>query len=757
MRLAVGILATLIVLAVVGLVALAIALPRIAESAETRARIEQASIDVLARPLSYDSLSVGILPPRIVLSSPHVPGGTPDAPPLFRAKRVDLQIALLPLLGLSVVIDSLVIEGLEIEVTRTDSGFDLPQAPGRVESVEATEPGQTPAESGTTLLDLGIRRLTVHDARLLVIDRTLSPAVTLGFHSLEFEARGESVDDPIRVEAHADLATGGRVVMSGTTTVAAVLDMRFELHDAKLADTGIYVGQGADVDATLSGTITLRGDVAAPSGLNVDVVLAARRIVLGTTTVEGPVAMKAELGGEWAALSGGFSIDATPVRIASSADFVKPAGTPASVKGRLEAPTSKPGPEGHSSTRVTLERLELASLLAHGHVDSGTTVRVALDADPFPIAGLLALSPDAADMSVTGELALDGFEARLEPLSLAGELRLEGLRFGLESGGAVALDGRMIGRGDQVDLADVVISTGGQRVLLSGRVRQLSGEMPFSMKLASDGVLRANSLMTGLDPSTANTVYGPLTLRGDLSGRASSAGGETAMLDSLVGDLELDMGRSVGDGSEGGRIVGFSLLGSVFAGLQEFGDATHLSGLLNGVGAPDITKFSNDAFDTVRVVFRVRDGQLETEQARLVYAHYGANLRGTIELVDLSLDMKGDVQLGSEVAAVLGARAKDGEIVVPIAHIGGTVDKPDVSVSKTAVVSLTSQIVKNNVAIKGVVGEAEKVVPGAGRILGDGFGAILGAGRGGGAAKQPDRSEPPAAGAASGSAEKGSQ
>ena len=77
-------------------------------------------------------------------------------------------------------------------------------------------------------------------------------------------------------------------------------------------------------------------------------------------------------------------------------------------------------------------------------------------------------------------------------------------------------------------------------------------------------------------------------------------------------------------------------------------------------------------------------------------------------------------------AAALGAHAKDGEMVVPVAHIRGTLDDPKVDVSESAVLSLTSQMVSNNVAIKTVLGGTDKVLPGAGTLLGSGLDALLG-------------------------------
>src|SRR5262245_39020674 len=88
----------LVALCVVALVALAVALPRIAGSAAVRARIETAARDALGRELSFERLEAGLFPPALRVVAVRVAGEKPKDPALLEAKEVSLRLALLPLL-----------------------------------------------------------------------------------------------------------------------------------------------------------------------------------------------------------------------------------------------------------------------------------------------------------------------------------------------------------------------------------------------------------------------------------------------------------------------------------------------------------------------------------------------------------------------------------------------------------------------------------------------------------------------------------
>ena len=79
----------------------------------------------------------------------------------------------------------------------------------------------------------------------------------------------------------------------------------------------------------------------------------------------------------------------------------------------------------------------------------------------------------------------------------------------------------------------------------------------------------------------------------------------------------------------------------------------------------------------------------------------------------------------SGVGLGVGALHVEGEARLPVAHIGGTLSAPQVDLSESAVLTLSRQLVSKNVAIKTVLDGTDKVLPGAGSLLGSGLDTLL--------------------------------
>ncbi len=709
----------LVAIVVLGLITLVVALPRLAATDQVRDAIEQASLGALGRPLQYGELSVGILPPRIELASPRIAGATATAKPLFAAERVDLRIALLPLLGLVVVVDSLEIDGVEIEVIRTADGFELPMPPP---APPPTGAGEAASDEGSGGVSMAIRSVRVTNGRVSIVDRSVTPSTTVALDSIEVSVRGVHPAEPIRFDGRAALTTGGEISFDGSATLEGVLDLVMRMQEIVIAPFGVYAGQDVSLDGTASGEIVVKGPSAAPESLTLALNVDLIRARSGDAVIEGPVIIGAELRGDPARPTGSFSIDATGARVTSSDSFDKPRGIAARGSGKFA--TGKA-----DALDVTLERVELASLLAHGRVGVGEKTVITLDADSFEFAELRKLLPFTEGTEMTGVASIHDWRVQVEPLSLAGELVVESARLKLTGGGIVDIKGRVVGKGSGLDFVDFDVSAGDQHIALSGKIRELGGRAPFSIKLDSAGVLQANPLLTGLDPSLANRIYGPMTLTGAVSGVMLPGTEERDILDLLDGQLQLDMGRTVGSKNEGGRIVGFSALGSVAVRLEQLGEMARITSIMLGGNPPELSAFTGEAFDSLEVRLRVHEGVLDTDHLRIVYANHSVDLRGSIALSTLALDMNGEVLLGSAVAAALGAKAKDGEIVVRLAHVGGTLDDPKVEVSKTAIASLTSLILTNNATVKSTLESAEQIAPGSGRLLEKALEGVMGAGK----------------------------
>ena len=126
MRIAIRLALVLGAVLLVALVALALALPRLVGTEAVRERIVRAGSEAAGAPIDFEELSVGLFPPRLVVTSPRLDGtGEPDAPSIS-ARSIDLEIALWPLLARTVVVESLTIDGARLRLVRTGEGLELP-------------------------------------------------------------------------------------------------------------------------------------------------------------------------------------------------------------------------------------------------------------------------------------------------------------------------------------------------------------------------------------------------------------------------------------------------------------------------------------------------------------------------------------------------------------------------------------------------------------------------------------------------------
>jgi hypothetical protein len=716
-------------------VVLAFQAPRLAGSEALRDTIARASTDMLGAPLRYEALRVGLLPPRLELRAPSLPAADPEAPPLLAADRVSLRIALWPLLAWTLLLDRVEIDGLEASLVRTRDGITWPEPPPDPATPEGAGDGESASDDGS--IRLAVSRIDLRNARIELIDRAVSPAVAWRLESVDLEARGGVIARRLEIRGTATSGDGGQLRLEGTSTLDGELDLRLHLDAVALASTAAYAGEGVTVGATVSGEVSVKGPAAAPERTAARLVLDARDLRIAAAAFAGRASVDASWPGDPTRTRGTFSVDATSMRMAFGTGLVKPAGTHSELRGRISID------EG-GEVDVVLDHVGLARMEAKGRVRIGESVSVSLDAPPFDPTGLQALLVAGAPADLSGRMSLRAAHATFEPLRISGEARLDGVRIGLPSGGAVEVSGSIVGRGRALELADMVLRIGGQPFGLAGRLDHLVGPRRFTVRLSSQGVVRSESVLSGVDPSLANTLSGPMILRGDLAGRLGDEEDATSILDSLTGSLSIDVGRNVGDGGEGGRVRGFSAFREVVRGLDQIGSLTRLDELVPGDGGSDLAAYTSDEFDELAVHFAVADGAMQTERVRIQYGGYALRLQGRILLGDRSLDMSGELELGEKVVAQLGGGAKSKGLTVPVAHVGGTLAEPDVTVSKAAVVSLTGQLLSLAPPVKLLTDQAEKAFPGAGRTIRRGIDELLGTGEDAGARRRGGSAGAPA-------------
>ena len=113
-------------------------------------------------------------------------------------------------------------------------------------------------------------------------------------------------------------------------------------------------------------------------------------------------------------------------------------------------------------------------------------------------------------------------------------------------------------------------------------------------------------------------------------------------------------------------------------------------------------------------------GRARTDDLRIVYPYYIADLRGSMGLVDGSLDLTGELTLLREAEAELKTR------VIPLARVTGTVDAPRIDLSPQAIASLAAR--EELQRHKGKLSERldEKLGEGSGEAITDVLDGILG-------------------------------
>jgi hypothetical protein len=679
MRVALRALAALAALAVLALALLAVALPRLVKSEAVRARIEAAARDATGRELRYAELDAGLLPPRLVVEDASLAGPTPEAPPFFEGASLELRLALAPLLARTLVADSVSLRGATLHLVRSASGLDLPgPAPG------AAKQGETPAASPPAdaapaedeagdALRMAVRRASLRDLRVVLEDRTVEPPVTWEIRELEASARAESLEAPVAFEAGGTLASGGRVRARGEAVIGGEFHADVDVEALSLAPLAPYLVAGQRAAGTVHGTLRATGPTPRPEALRAELRFEGAEIAADELTLRGKLLVTADLTGVLGRPEGRFGVDATDATLRYGDAFEKPAGTPATAEGRIV--TDEAGQIGLEDTRVRLRNFEATTRLR-----TGARLRTRIDAPAFELAGWEALVPALAPTPLSGRLALDGLEVATSPLEIGGALALDGLTVKAPETEPLRLDGRLLGEGARLRGQDLVAGFAGQRFPLELELAELSSTPRFSLGARAEDA-DSNALMTAL-AERPDTLSGPLDLDARL---AAPLAGERAVADVLEGTVRFSI--------QPGRMKGVSLLRSAFERMGGAGEAALLAGRLKG--GRTLQRFYDDAFEELSGTLRIGGGMARSDDLRLVYDNYKVDLRGSVALADLALDLGGTLQIDEEVdAALAGQETATGSggrsRVLPLAHVGGTVDAPRVTLTSEAILQFAA-------------------------------------------------------------------
>jgi hypothetical protein len=656
------------VLLVLLFVGLALAVPRIVKSDAVRERAEAAAYDALGREVRYGGLDVGLLPPSLLVEEPRVAGASADEEPLLEAKVLALEVALLPLLTGTVLVDSLVIDGATLRVTRTPDGIQLPTPPAGEEPPVGERQPESPAEAespeaSAAAVSIALREVEVRDARVVLTDRAVTPE-TLWDVALDASARGSSLDDPIEVDATATLASGGAISVSGTATLSGDLDVGIGLDALALAALAPYLGEATRVDGTLDGLVEVRGPASNPAEVIAELSLSDGDVRAADAVLSGPVTITAEIANAVEKPEGPFSVDATAAALRYGDVFDKAAGIPATVTGRVVAGAGDT--PAIDDLAVVLRNLE-----ARGRVRL-SPVRLDLSTNPVELAGWETLVSPLAANPLTGTLRVEKMVVRTEPMSLDGTIALANVVVEPEGQEPLSIGGAVDLSGDTAKTRDLVVRAADQPMEISALVEDLFGTPRYTVDLGTEGA-DVNALASAF-AGKPDTLFGPLNLTGKVTGTVEP---DRSPLETLDGTLDFDVTK--------GKLVGVSLLEATLSQLGAVGKIGSLAVDAGRVfGGRDLQRFYGDEFEQLRGTFKVRDGVVYSEPLSLVYPGYGAKLAGTIDLADLALDMKGTITLFEDVDASIaqGIGADDGyrpsRRQIPLAGVVGTLDDPKV-------------------------------------------------------------------------------
>lgn len=347
----------------------AILLPRLVQRDDLQATLREAAAEALGASVEWQSLEAGIFPPRLTIRSAVLEATSmnQDAASI-RAASIDLRLSVLAILQSRVEVDSLVVRGAEIVVTRTAEGLVFPVGG------ERSAGDSVPHAADSSSFDLAIRRVSVSGSRIIVRDQTLSPAVEWRFEDFELEAgsriRSLSLEVEMAARIEAQERDAGRIGVNGTVQLDGTLDLEIQFDELLVAAFNEYI-RSAQADAetetavtgVLSGRISVAGTASELAKIDLDVTVptlvvrapgvefAGQLRLQGNRIDNGPIAFAAYFEpneGEGAEFAGHWSVDG---RLEALLKFSK---------GGRVALEGLAGQDGRVDLHAEIEKLDLS-------------------------------------------------------------------------------------------------------------------------------------------------------------------------------------------------------------------------------------------------------------------------------------------------------------------------------------------------------------------------------------------------------------
>jgi uncharacterized protein involved in outer membrane biogenesis len=608
-----------------------------------REPLQKQATSALGRDVKLGELSLAILPlPAVRVTQIRVAGPTPKDPPFAEIAELRLRVAILPLLARKVVLRALEIDSPRVNIPFDKDGKPILPGPAAGPAKPPKAGAEPPAEtSGGGAPALAVDRIAIDDARVQAGPWLIENADVAG--RLGLDGSGDfrfSLDVPNLVELRS-----GRLELAGLGGKSLEIEARGEFA-TELANVRKRFELAPELGGHARGDyeVELVAGVLRVAKASVDVPdLLVRQNDL---VVSGPTRAHAVLGES-------YSLDLSDARVEKKDVFAKPKGTPLSVTGKL-GPESDRGALRDALVKIGRNEVPLGLELGK------KPMRVRLEKSTLDLAAFRELlPPDKPPLS--GTVAVDGLDVELAPLRVTGGARLDKVTATLEHG-PIELSGPVRARGREIALEDASAVIGGQTIALGGRYDLESGALgaTFDAKGSQLGAL-LNAL------SGRSEVDGTLLA----NGKIDAARAEVA---ALVGGGRIEIAP--------GRIRGFSLAKSVL------GPLAALPQLAANTKGKDLSKYDNEEFQRLSADYRIANGRVASDNLEIVYKEAAAFLKGSVGLSDRTLDLTGRVVLTKETDAELAGTKAAKERVIPIAHIGGTVDAPRVELDQKTLAAL---------------------------------------------------------------------
>lgn len=645
-----------------GVVALAVALPRIAQRPELRAEIARAALAATGRELRFGALEAGVLPPRLIVASPELVARKGEAP--LRAERVALRLALLPLLFGSVAVDTLTLDGADLTFARTPSGIELP-----VELAASDEP----AAEAEGSVDLSVREVRISGSRVALVDRIAVPTTSWQLEDVAARASGSLATGRLGFDADAKLASGGELSASGTLSGDGELGVELKLAGISLA--------------------------------------AARAYFPADASAEGEATIAARLSGPTDALSGPLRVDLEAAQLAFGDSFRKPAGERLSLSGTLVL----------AGDEIALKDglLELRDLETPLAVEMAAKTRVTLGGGSLDLAGWDAILPALSGLGLEGELSFTKLAIGMDPLSVKGAIALSGVALPLAEGQDATLSMKLEGTGNAIHGSGPV-TLGGQRVALELGVTNLARGPRLALGAHAED-LDSGALAAAFG-APRGSIEGPLDLEARLT---APLGGEASLADALSGPVAFSIapGRMPGVSilrsaidALGGIATTAALMGRLDSGrkLEKFyeDEFERLGGKFTlGAGQAHT--------DDLALLYRDYRVDLSGD---IALADTALDLDGTLT-IDAEIDRAIASEAPSDPTAPAEERAVRRQL--SLAHVGGTASDPRVSITPQGALAFTALYFGGGTLQRLRETLDDTVGPGADSVL-DSLGSLLG-------------------------------